>query len=259
MATQLSTSPTETVVLTNVEGASRVVLVCEHASAHIPATFNHLGLGQADRSSHAVWDPGAGAVAIRLGVALDAKLVAGGVSRLVYDCNRPPEAPDAMPTQSEAITVPGNTGLDAMARMDRVRTYYSPFRAAVARAMEETEAPVLVTVHSFTPVYFGHPRTVEIGVLHDADTRLADAMLAISPDHTSLKVARNQPYGPQDGVTHTLREHALPDGHPNVMLEIRNDLIATPTQQEDMAEMIASWLSAALTRPDLVEQRPCAV
>ena len=36
----------------------------------------------------------------------------------------------------------------------------------------------VVTVHSFTPVHFGEPRAVELGILHDEDSRLADGMLA---------------------------------------------------------------------------------
>ena len=70
-------------------------------------------------------------------------------------------------------------------------------------------------------------------------------MLADAP--TERDVRRNAPYGPEDGVTHTLRAHAIPAGHANVMLEIRNDLIATHAAQEAMAELLADWLLRALT------------
>ena len=110
---------------------------------------------------------------------------------------------------------------------------------------------MIVTVHSFTPIYHGKPRAVEIGILHDSDTRLADAMLAVAADHTDLKVERNEPYGPQDGVTHTLKEHGLVHGHPHVMLEIRNDLITTEAEQQQMGEVISNWLRAALERPEM--------
>jgi predicted N-formylglutamate amidohydrolase len=106
---------------------------------------------------------------------------------------------------------------------------------------------VIVTIHSFTPVYHGQHRAVEIGVLHDSDARLADAMLDIAGRHTPLNVLRNAPYGPQDGVTHTLKEHAIRSGHLNVMIEIRSDLIETQRQQTDMAAMLAGWIAAAVT------------
>ena len=239
--------------LLNTGGKSSVVLVCEHASSFIPDALDNLGVAEAFRQSHVAWDPGALAVAQRMAQNLDAKLVVSDVSRLVYDCNRPPEAPDAMPVRSEIVDVPGNVDLSDAARAERVATCYEPFRALLAHTVAQTEQPVIVTVHSFTPIYHGKPRAVEIGVLHDADARLADAMLECASSHTTAQVERNAPYGPEHGVTHTLREHALPGGHLNVMLEIRNDLIATPAQQAAMGDMIAKWVKAALA--DLSSER----
>lgn len=241
----------EAVEVINAGAKASVVLVCEHASRDIPAQFEALGLGTEALESHVAWDPGALAVAREMSEQLDATLVAGRVSRLVYDCNRPPEAPGAMPAQSEVFAIPGNASLDDAARAERVRRYYEPFRDTLAAMIERVEAPVIVTVHSFTPVYHGKPRAVEIGVLHDSDTRLADAMLAIAAEHTDLNVLRNEPYGPQDGVTHTLKEHGLVHGHPHVMLEIRNDLITTEAEQQQMGAMISNWLRDALTRPEM--------
>ncbi|MBY8976769.1 N-formylglutamate amidohydrolase [Rhodobacteraceae bacterium NNCM2] len=232
--------------IVNPMGSSSLVLICEHASFEIPAVFRNLGLSDADRKSHAAWDPGAMAVASHLSKALDAVLIAGAVSRLVYDCNRPPEAPDAMPAKSEVVEIPGNSGLSQSDRDARTQTYYQPFRAAVAEAVARRPAPIIVTIHSFTPVYYSAQRSVEIGVLHDRDTALADAILLTAARHTQADVQRNQPYGPEDGVTHTLKEHALPGGHLNVMLEIRNDLIATGDAQKTMADMIAAWLADAI-------------
>ena len=101
----------------------------------------------------------------------------------------------------------------------------------------------MVTIHSFTPVYNGKPRAVEVGILHDSDTRLADAMLAAAAHNPAFKVERNAPYKPEDGVTHTLAEHALPNGLLNVMVEIRNDLL----EDVEGIEAIAIWLESLLT------------
>lgn len=253
----METNASNPVEVINSGGSSSVVLVCEHASPHIPASFDSLGLLPEHRRSHAAWDPGAMAVARGLSQALDAALVAGTTSRLVYDCNRPPDAPDAMPAKSETIMVPGNARLSPQDRAARAAAIYLPFRAALARQIEQTEHPVLVTIHSFTPVYHGRPRRVELGVLHDEDTRLADAMLQVSADHTPRLVERNRPYGPDDGVTHTLKEHGVAQGHLNVMLELRNDLILTPEKQRTMAEMIAPWLEDAFNRTGLKGRVKC--
>jgi predicted N-formylglutamate amidohydrolase len=238
----------EYVQAVNPGASSSVVLVCEHATSFIPASFENLGLSIAASESHVAWDPGALAVAQRMSEKLDAVLIAATASRLVYDCNRPPGSPDAMPARSEIFEIPGNIGLGDTDRAERAKVYYLPFRAELAARIARTPDPIIVTIHSFTPVYHGHVRSVEIGVLHDSDARLGDAMLICAADHTRANVQRNQPYGPQHGVTHTLKEHAISVGHLNVMLEVRNDLIATDVQQVAMADMLATWVADAFAR-----------
>lgn len=252
----IADSDIEPVLTFNPGGVCRVVLVCEHASATIPAAYENLGLSEEASNSHIAWDPGALAVSRLISDRLDTKLIAGGLSRLVYDCNRPPEAPDAIPQRSEVFDVPGNVGLSQAERRVRHDLCHAPLHAEIERAMTAVSEPILITVHSFTPIYNGRQRTVEIGVLHDTDSRLADVLLAIAPEYLGGAVQRNAPYGPSDGVTHTLREHALPHRAPNVMLEIRNDLIATPEQQADMALRLSLWITAASQHQEVA---PCTM
>ncbi|WP_170518277.1 N-formylglutamate amidohydrolase [Ruegeria atlantica] len=231
----------------NEEGQGKVVLLCEHASHRIPSDYSDLGLSEADRLSHAVWDPGARSLALKLSQALDAPVVASTVSRLVYDCNRPPEAASAMPEKSEQIMVPGNTGLTQAQRDARTAAVYDPFCAAVSEVLNKRRADtVIVTVHSFTPVYFGQPRAVELGLLHDEDSRLVDAMLNYVDRIPNRRTERNEPYGPTDGVTHSLRLHALSRNLPNVMLEVRNDLLRTDEEIAVAAEEVLTLLLPAL-------------
>jgi len=245
------------VLVANTAGSSSVVLVCEHASHHIPHAFNGLGLSLEACKSHAAWDPGAMEVAKRLSKGLDAVLVASQVSRLVYDCNRPPTAVDAMPPRSELIDVPGNKNLTQLERDVRVETFYRPFQQALHRMVQQIANPIIITIHSFTPVYHGQMRSVEIGILHDTDTRFADAMMQTAHAHTTADVQRNEPYGPEHGVTHTLKEHAIKGGHLNVMLEIRNDLIETVEQQDEMAVLLTGWIVDALAQLGLAGVVQC--
>ncbi len=238
---------TRPVEIINPGGKGRVVLLCEHASNRIPVEYNGLGLSDADRNSHAAWDPGALALTQVLSQALDAPAVTSTVSRLVYDCNRPPEAASAMPEKSELIEVPGNVGLTQLQRDARTGAVYRPFCAAVTAELENRGPDtVVVTVHSFTPVFYGQPRNVELGLLHDDDSRLVDAMLRRAGDIPHRRTERNEPYGPTDGVTHSLRLHALSRGLPNVMIEVRNDLLGTEKQIAGIALDILALLEPAL-------------
>ncbi len=228
----------------NPQGKHRIALVCEHASALIPDHLNGLGLTRDALQSHIAWDPGALLTAQFLSQKLDAVLVAGEVSRLVYDCNRPPESPTAIVEKSEAYTIPGNTDLTIDDRQSRVDSVYTPFTTVLSNTLQAHQNPIVLTIHSFTPIYNGVTRKVEIGVLHDDDSVLADAMLSCSP--SQYRVERNAPYGPVDGVTHTLKLHALAYKRLNAMLEIRNDLIASEEACEKMAATLSVWIEEAL-------------
>lgn len=228
----------------NAEGTGAALLLCEHASAYIPGRYGDLGLRPEWRQSHAAWDPGALALARMLSTELDSPLVAGRVSRLVYDINRPPEAEGAMPVRSEIVDIPGNANLTPAQKAERVETVYRPFCKAVDRLLSARPRAV-VTVHSFTPVYHGTTRETEIGILHDSDNRLADIMLA-QPTEEDRRVDRNKPYGPEDGVTHSLKLHGISRGLPNVMIEVRNDLLTTLEDVQAIATELLAMLRPAL-------------
>lgn len=242
----------DVVAVINPAGAGDILLVCEHGHNHIPAEFSDLGLTEEILDSHIAWDPGALPVAEEMSRILDAPLVVQLVSRLVYDCNRTPEAPSAIPEISDTYPIPGNAGLSGEARRRRIDRFYMPFRDRLTGCIDNRPAsraaPAIVTVHSFTPVLQGVTRDVDIGILHDADARLADAILDLGARDRTFDIRRNAPYGPEHGVTHTLREHALPRGLLNVMLEIRSDLIADRASQQAMAERIATFVTDGLAR-----------
>jgi len=234
------------------DGASDFVLVCEHASKTMPKALGTMGLDAAALESHIAWDIGAARVAEMLSDTLDAPLISQRFSRLAYDCNRPPEAAGAYPERSEIFDVPGNAGLSAKDRARRATALYFPFHQAIDQLIDarlgQGRNVALVTIHSFTPVYFGQPRDGYLGILHDEDRRLADAMLEAAAAAKLENVSRNYPYGPEDGVTHTLKRHGLTRQIPNVMLEIRNDLISAEAGQRVWADRIAELLRVGLER-----------
>lgn len=239
--------------IVNGQAAGRVVLVCEHAANAFPPPWDRMAVPDDLRQTHVAWDPGALGVARGLSQALDAVLIHATASRLIYDLNRPPDAAAAMPERSEIHDIAANRDLTAEDRLRRTRALYTPFHAALSALIADRLArgirPVLVTVHSFTPIWFGQPRAVEFGIIHDRDDRLALA-LALAARDSGLVTRLNEPYSATDGVAHTLALHATPLGLPHAMLEIRNDLIATPQAQADMAARLAPAICAAMNEVD---------
>lgn len=236
----------------NPEGESPILLICEHASPHLPDEFGTLGLPDEALSSHISYDPGALEVARAMSGELDAALVEGRVSRLALDCNRDVGSPDLVPERSEIYDIPGNRALPADEKARRIREIHDRFHGAVEAILDESERiGCMATIHSFTPVYFGVRRSTELGVLHDACAKLADLVIELAPGFTSLRANRNEPYGPADGVLYTIRRHAIERGLPNVMLEIRNDLIRSQEQQSEVGKALAELLAAARERLEI--------
>lgn len=236
--------------------APGVLLICEHASNRTAAPWQALAQTPELLDAHVASDPGALGLARALGPLLarscgGAELVHAPLSRLIYDLNRSPDRPDACPAQSEIHTIGLNAGLDPAARLARTEALYLPFhnlvRGRIARALALGSRPAIVTIHSFTPVWHGQPRAVEFGVIHDALPRLAEQIVAeAGAQRLGLRTELNAPYSAADHVTHTLRLHALPYGLENAMLELRNDLIATPDAQAAMAGRLAPVLAGAI-------------
>ncbi|MBD9446124.1 MULTISPECIES: N-formylglutamate amidohydrolase [unclassified Rhizobium] len=247
----LSEAEGDCVTVERPNGESPLLVICEHASRLMPERYGTLGLSREALESHIAWDPGALAVARGISEALDATLVYQRFSRLIYDCNRPPESAGAMPEKSEVYEIPGNADLSAEERLARTEALYIPFHDAIRALIRDRRArgqeTVIATVHSFTPVYHGKTRAVEIGILHDEDSRFADSVLnAASTGSPLYKIERNEPYGPVDGVTHTLILHGLSNGLRNVMIEVRNDLISDEDGQGVMAGYLTRLLRQSL-------------
>lgn len=236
----------------NPTGAGPLLLICEHASKRIPEVYGTLGLSAEALDSHIAWDPGARKVALMLSEAFASPLIASRVSRLIYDCNRPPENPGAMPERSEIYDIPGNANLSDTERRKRELAVYRPFQAAIRETIEARTArglsTLLVTIHSFTPIYHGKPRAVEFGIIHDTDSRAADAILARAKAMTHRRVSRNEPYSAADGVAHTLQVFGTAGGLANVMIEIRNDLLTDEAGIAMIADEIQALLESAVER-----------
>jgi len=234
----------------NAQGRSPFVLVCDHASNRIPDAYGDLGLTLTQRLMHIAWDPGALAVARQLVDLLDAPLVQSTVSRLVIDPNRDHDAPDLIPTISETTRIPANDDMDPLERAHRIVAYHSPFHDAIEalldRRRNEGRETILVTVHSFTPVYRGVSRPWPIGLIHGKDTgftrAFGDALLADMP---GLDLGWNQPYAALNGVTYTLEHHGDERGLASTMIEIRNNEILEPSGVDLWAHRVARCLEVA--------------
>lgn len=228
------------------DGASRFVLICDHASRRLPAVLGDLGVGAADLQRHIAWDIGALGLARELSRRLDAPLIAQNWSRLVIDCNRPPGVPSSIAIRSEDVDVPGNRDLSAQDVERRVQEIFAPYHARIAAELDLRAAggrpTVLVSVHSFTPVYAGFVRPWHVGLLYGRDARVAAALLATMRADGRWVVGDNEPYAVSDATDYAIPVHGERRGLPHLGLEVRQDLIAATDGHAEWGERIAGWL-----------------
>jgi predicted N-formylglutamate amidohydrolase len=232
------------------QGRSPFVLIADHAGQRVPRALRDLGLPQSELDRHIGWDIGIASVTRLLADALDAVAILQSYSRLVIDCNRPLGAPGSIVTVSDGTAVPANLGLRPADAAARAREIFVPYHRRIAAELDARQGaspPVLIAMHSFTPVFGGVARPWHAGVLHHRDTRLARALLRALSEEPGLVVGDNQPYSVSDATDYAIPVHGEQRGLLHVELEIRQDLIADAHGQSQWAQRLARILPAGLT------------
>jgi predicted N-formylglutamate amidohydrolase len=226
-----------------------LLLLCDHASNEVPPEYASLGMPAAELERHIAYDIGAAGVTRALSAKLGVPAVLTRYSRLLIDCNRGADDPTLVLRLSDGAVIPGNRDIDAAERDTRIARFYAPYHAAITGLIDQALAagvvPVLLSIHSFTPVWRGTPRLWHAGVLWDRDPRLAYPLLEALAADTSLKIGDNEPY---DGALKgdCLWRHGTSRGLPHALLEIRQDLIASKDGQDAWAARLASIITKLL-------------
>ena len=230
----------------------RWLLTCDHATNIVPDWVNggDLGLPEDDMERHIAYDIGAAGVTRKLSEALDSPAILSRFSRLVCDPNRGEDDPTIMMRLYDGTIIPGNRYAGTGEIEERLQRLYRPYHAAYADLAAAMENPVICAIHSFTPRLQGRsPRPWEIGVLYGDDKRLAAPFMEACRAQEWC-TGDNEPYAghlPGDAVD----RHALQHGRPNVLIELRQDLIADDAGQTLWANRLAPILSDVLAQTGL--------
>ncbi len=224
------------------------LLLCEHAGNTIPQSLNNLGLPAEVLKTHIAYDIGAEATARRIASALDVTLIIQRYSRLLIDCNRPPPAPDSIPTVSHGTTIPGNRNLTPEDRERRIAEIFNPLDNALTAHFQNTETNWAFSIHSFTPELDGKHRPWELGLLFRHDNDTSNAMAAYAARHyPQVNTGLNEPYQIDDESDWFIPQHAERNRVQNCLIEIRNDLISDTEGQKKWAAIVADLIRHAIS------------
>jgi len=229
---------------------ARFLVSCDHATNTVPDFVNGgtLGLGARDMARHIAYDVGAAGVARALAQALDGPAILSNFSRLVIDPNRGEDDPTLVMKLYDGTVIPANRHVDAADMAHRLNRLYRPYHTAFAELAARRDDTVIVSIHSFTRQLRGRPpRPWHVALLYAADRRLAGPLLTRLRAEPDLCVGDNQPYGghlPGD----TIARHGIAHERPNILIEVRNDLIETPAAQAAWAARLAPILQEVAER-----------
>ncbi len=237
------------VIILNPAASSPFLLTGDHAGIAIPRALGRLGVSEADLARHIACDLGIRALGERLSAMLDAVFVHQHYSRLVVDCNRAPQSPGAMPTESDGTAIPANRDLSPADAAVRIAEIHTPYQLAIAAEIDRRAAigqpTIFVALHSFTPVMAGVVRPWDVGILHDrGDTAFARATLAALMQQGGFVAADNEPYH-MDDTDFSVPHHAYTKRLPYVEVEFSQDHLATPAGIALWADRLAHALGDA--------------
>ncbi|WP_022708495.1 N-formylglutamate amidohydrolase [Paracoccus zeaxanthinifaciens] len=233
------------------EGAdrpSRWLITCDHATNRVPDWVGggDLGIARDDMDRHIAFDVGAAGLTRELARVMDAPAILSDFSRLVIDPNRGEDDPTLLMRLYDGTVIPANRHADAQERERRLRLLHRPYHDALDALADRHPRRCICAIHSFTPQLRGRPpRPWQVGILYShRDARLGPAMVRACRAEGWI-TGENEPY---DGHLQgdSIDRHALDHGRPNLLIELRNDLIATPEGQAEWARRLAPVIERVL-------------
>ncbi|HEX5656581.1 MAG TPA: N-formylglutamate amidohydrolase, partial [Polyangiales bacterium] len=195
--------------------------------------------------THWSYDLGAREVTLELARALNASAVLSRFSRLLVDPNRDEHHADAFRTLADGEPVLLNTGMTAEDRERRLAGYHRPYHEALDAALAAVDAPILFSIHSFTPNYQGELRGVEIGVLFDHQEREAHQLGAVLSEEFE-RVAYNEPWSGRAGLIYSAERHSQKHGRLALELEVRQDRAVDPAFRARLIPKLAEFFRSKL-------------
>jgi len=226
---------------------TRWLVICDHATNAVPPFVNDgtLGLADEDMNRHIAYDVGAAGLTRDLADLLNAPAILTNFSRLVIDPNRGEDDPTLLMKLYDGTIIPGNRHADADERERRLNRLYRPYHTALSEMAARQSDTVIISMHSFTRQFKGRAeRPWHVGLLYAVDQRFAKPLLGRLIEEPDLCVGDNEPYSghlPGD----TIARHAIAYERPNILIELRNDLIETGTDQRRWAERLAPMIVEA--------------
>jgi len=220
-----------------------LILSCEHAGNEVPDNLRYLFAKEKEvLNTHQGWDIGAWELAQFLSKKLSIDLYSCHTTRLLIEANR---SLDSKHLFSEYSNVLSNDEKENL-----VSTIYKSYRDKIQQQIEKSAKPVLhLSIHSFTPIWNGVERAVDIGILFDPQRTLEtnyckQLKLALEEKLPNQSIKLNEPYkGTDDGFTTWLRKRYADKAYAGIELEVNQKYASRlPSIKREIFEAVETSL-----------------
>lgn len=232
-----------------------MVLLADHAMNRLPPQYGNLGLPESAFLRHIAFDIGIEGLTRRLATQLGVPAVLGCFSRLLIDPNRGEDDPTLIMKISDGAIIPGNHPITDDEWQNRLDTYHRPYHAAIERTIAAAtsasgKAPLVLSLHSFTPFWKDFARPWHAAVLWDTDDRAIMPLISMLREPGDIVVGDNEPY---DGALEgdTMYRHCMIPGIAHALLEVRQDLIGDDAGIDAWAARLAPIFTTLNADPTL--------
>ncbi|MEC9282064.1 MAG: N-formylglutamate amidohydrolase, partial [Bdellovibrionota bacterium] len=144
---------------------TKIILTCEHAGYEIPAFLNRkIKIPRKKLHSHEGWDAGAFEICEFLKSKYNAKVFSNHITRLIIDYNRNLNNQAMKPTIRKLLTES-----EVFTLINDYQKYRSKIETEVEKSLSKGQKVIILSIHSFSPIFNDKTRTTEIGILFRKD------------------------------------------------------------------------------------------
>lgn len=239
------------------QGVPEIIFTCEHASNAVPFPISMSPKEKDILNDHWGWDIGISQLTKQLCHSLKALSIHSRCSRLLCDNNRDINHPTLILKEADGTPLKFNHNLSEAQVAERLDQYYHPFHQAVDDLIKShrpqphtstntPSSPVLISMHSFTPVWKHNLRTMDIGVLYELESN-DTTLLFEEIKAQGFFVEKNEPYSGKQGMMYSAVRHGEANNIPCFEIEINQFLLSTPERIQRVSESLApaftNWLA----------------
>ena len=225
---------------------NQVLIIADHASNYVPKENNNLGLPISFLNQHIAFDIGVKELILDLSNRLKCKVIQGKYSRLLIDLNRDLDDPTVIPVIVDRKIIPGNIRLSKSEVKLRVKKIYKKYHNEIDRTIKTENVKVILSIHSFNPIFKNKKRHLEFGILSNEDKNLSSIIID-QLRLQKLNVGDNKPYK-GNLIGDSMYRHGLRNKLPHALIEVRNDLLSNPTKIKRVSRLLHKTIVNSLKK-----------